>query len=406
MNSTLRFPKKTIRDVPVHNKRILMRADFNVPLNEKGEIESDYRILQTLPTLRYLLERKCTVIVVAHLGRPEGRPNKKYSLEVVAEKLKQLLPEYPIEFVGTTIDDKARQACKSAKEGTVTLLENLRFSPGEEANDSDFADALQRTAKADYFVQDGFGVVHRAHASTEAITHLVPSVAGLLLESEVTTLTSVIKQPRHPLVAVIGGAKISDKIGFIEQLLTTADVVLIGGAMANTFLRYQGEPVGKSLIEAGQEAEIKRIYSIAKPGQIILPTDVAVADKIDESAIRRECSVNEVNPNDIILDLGPETIKSFDEHLQNAATVLWNGTLGYAELPQFARSSVQLAKAISDQHHSITSVIGGGDTAEFVLEWRGHHEDRTFTHISTGGGASLELMSGLKLSGVEALISN
>lgn len=404
MTNAYKFPKKTIRDISVHGKRILVRADLNVPLNEKGAITSDFRIIESLPTLKYLLERNCTVFVIAHLGRPEGHTNKTFSLKPVAAELKKLLPEYPIEFVGSTVDDKARQACKVVKPGTLALLENLRFNSGEEANDPEFAAQIQKTVKADYFVQDGFGVVHRAHASTEAITHLVPSIAGLLLEKEVSVLQTAMQHPHHPLVAVVGGAKISDKIGFIEKLLGLADTIAIGGAMANTFLKYQGYEIGKSKYEEGQESEIATILQKAKTNQIVLPVDVVVSKEIAKDSQIVERHIDSVKDDEYILDLGSETMNQFDSILQTAATVIWNGTLGFAEIPQFAKASSSLASDIALKHQGITSIIGGGDTADFALEWLESNQKGHFTHISTGGGASLELMSGMKLPGVEALI--
>lgn len=404
-NVAYHFPKKTIRDVSVHNKRILMRADFNVPLSDDGEITSDYRITQTIPTLKYLLERHCTVIVIAHLGRPEGKPEKKFSLAPVATRLKELLPDFTVNFSPSTIDDAAWQASKAAPNGSLLLLENLRFDPREEENDSEFAASLKRVSGADYFVQDGFGVVHRAHASTEAITHELPSVAGLLLENEVSSLEQAMKHPDHPLVAVVGGAKISDKIGFIEELLAIADTVLIGGAMANTFLNYQGNEVGKSKTEAGQEDLIATILQKAKPNQLLLPTDVIVSNEIAIDSQINKRHINQVKPGEYILDVGPETMKVFDSYLRSANTAIWNGTLGMAEIPQFAKASADLAANLADQHHSLTTIVGGGDTADFVLNWLSAHEDAKFSHISTGGGASLELMSGLKLPGVEALLN-
>lgn len=398
------FPKKTLRDIPLHGKRILVRADFNVPLSENGEIDSDYRITQTLPTLQYLLERGCAVTVVAHLGRPEGKADERFSLEPVAQYLKDALSPYMVHFVPSTIDDKARQASKKLNAGELLLLENLRFHPGEEANDPDFAAALHKVAQADYFVQDGFGVVHRAHASTEAITHLLPSVAGLLLEKEVSMLESSMSHPAHPLVAIVGGAKISDKINFIEALLSVADTVLIGGAMANTFLKAKGYLIGKSVFEAHEEKEIATILQKAKPNQVVLPVDVAVASEIANKSQRRECELTEIKNEDIILDVGAESINLFETHLSSAACIIWNGTLGYAELPQFAMSSAAIAKAITNQH-GVTSIVGGGDTADFALDWLRDNPHANFSHISTGGGASLELMSGMKLPGVEALLA-
>ena len=402
--SSYKFPKKTVRDIAVHGKRILVRADFNVPLGKNGEIESDFRITEALPTLKYLVERGATVFVIAHLGRPDGKAVKDYSLLPVADRLRELLGGVVVNFVPSTVDDKALQACKLAKPGTITLLENLRFNPGEEENSAAFATLLKRVTKPDYFVQDGFGVVHRAHASTEAITHVLPSVAGLLLEKEVSTLEKAMKHPRNPLVAVVGGAKISDKIGFVEQLLTIADTVLIGGAMANTFLKFQDYPVGKSLVEEGQESEIATILQKAKPNQLVLPIDVVISKEIASNSQKRTSELDDVKSDELILDLGPKTIKEFNQYLVKAATVIWNGTLGFAEIPQFAVSSASIAKTIGNLEGAQT-IIGGGDTADYVLDWNAQNPKSQFTHISTGGGASLELMSGLKLPGVEALLT-
>lgn len=405
MSNSYHFPKKTVRDIAVHGKRILLRADFNVPLDENGAIASDYRITQTVPTLQYLLERGCSVVVVAHLGRPEGKVNSKLSLQIVADELTKHLSTYETQFCNSTIDDKARQACKQLKNGQLLLLENLRFLPGEEANDPGLAAALKRVSGAEYFVQDGFGVVHRAHTSTEAITHLLPAVAGLLLEREVSSLERVMKHPDHPVVAVVGGAKISDKIDFIERLLDLADTILIGGAMANTFLQADGKPIGKSKFEENEEQEIAKILQKSKKSQLLLPVDVVVSKEIANNSQSKTCDISEVADDDYILDLGPRTMQQFDEALHRAATVIWNGTLGMAEIPQFAKASADLAANIGLNHPGLTSVIGGGDTADFVLDWLAEHTDANFSHISTGGGASLELMSGLKLPGVEALLS-
>ncbi len=397
------FPKKTIRDIDVHGKRILLRADFNVPMDEKGNITSDYRIVQTIPTITYLLERGCEVVIMTHLGRPGGKQVASDSLAPIASVLEDLLGR-KVTFLEDCIGDGVHQALKRFIPGRVTLLENLRFHAGEEANDLEFAQALQQAIRPDYIVQDGFGVVHRAHASTEAIDHLVPAVAGLLLENEVISLETAITHPHHPLVAIIGGAKISDKIELIEKFLSVADTILIGGAMANTFLKYQGHDIGRSIYEEGQEPHIKKIFQKAAKGQIVLPVDVAVATEIEPEAKRRDCSLGEVQKDDYILDLGFETMRLFNGYLKDAATVIWNGTLGYAELPQFAQCSAVLAQSLSDQHGSLVSIIGGGDTADFVLNWQIKHPDTHFSHISTGGGASLELMSGKNLPGIEALL--
>lgn len=403
MAHTQFFKKKTIKDIDIHGKTILLRADFNVPMNDKGEITSDYRIIKSLPTIKYLLDRKCKVIIISHLGRPDGKPEQKYSLRPVYTKLQELMPEIDIKFSESTIDDSAKITCKQAVEGEIVLLENLRFDPGEEGNDMDFAKQLRLVSGADYFVQDGFGVVHRAHASTEAITHLLPALGGLLLTEEVDELLGVMSSPRRPLVAVVGGAKISDKIGFIERLLEVADTVLIDGAMANTFLKYNANEIGKSIFEPGQEEIIKKIFKKAKPGQLILPIDVGVSTEIATSSQRRDCAINEIQKDEIILDIGFETMREFSGYIHNANTVIWNGPLGYAEIKQFAHGSEVLAKTISDQA-GITSVVGGGDTADFVLNWLDNNPGGHFTHISTGGGAGLELMSGLRLPGVESLL--
>lgn len=399
------FPKKTIREVDVKGKTILLRADFSVPLNDKAEITSDYRITQTLPTIKYLLERGCKVVIISHLGRPEGERVKKFSLEPVFEYLQQKLAGIDVSFVEDCIGDKVLQKVKAMKGGDIVLLENLRFYPEEEVNDAQFAERIADATRPNYFVQDGFGVVHRAHASTEAITHLVPSLSGLLLESEVTALQTAMLDPNQPLIAVIGGAKIADKIAFIERLLPIADHILIGGVMANTFFKYHGHNIGSSIFETGQEEVVKQIYNKAKENQIILPSDVAVATAIEPKAVRRDCPLGDVAPDDYILDLGYETMRTFNNHIQKANTVIWNGTLGYAELPQFSQGSALLAESIAQQQAAgQMSIIGGGDTADFVLSWLENHKDQKFSHISTGGGASLELMSGQRLPGVEALM--
>ena len=403
--STASFSKKTIRDVDVHGKTILLRADFNVPIDESGKITSDYRIAQTVPTIEYLLARNCKVVIISHLGRPGGEPDASCSLSVAAQRLHELLPKVNIAFAKDCINDSAQLTVKKAKNGEVVILENLRFHTEEEANDPDFAVRLKQASGADYFVQDGFGVVHRPHASTEAITHVLPSVAGLLLEKEVTVLGKAMKQPQHPVVAVVGGAKISDKIGFIERLLDIADTILIGGAMANTFFKHEDKEIGRSLYEDDQDRQIATILQKAKPNQLILPTDVGVATEIAKSSQRRDCTFTDITPDDYILDIGFETMREFSKHIKRASTVIWNGTLGYAELSQFAQGSSVMAEAISQEHGAV-SIVGGGDTADFVLSWLYEHKSSQFTHISTGGGASLELMSGLKLPGVEALLNS
>lgn len=397
------FKKQTIRDVALDHQTVLVRADYNVPLTKTGSISDDLRIRASIPTLTALLERGCTVVIISHLGRPEGR-DKSQSLKPVAERLQQLL-EKPVTFVDDCIGDKVHQATKRAAKGSVILLENLRYYKEEEADDETFARKLAKDSNARYFVQDGFGVVHRAHASTHAITLCLPSVAGLLLEREVTTITEAMESPQRPFVAVIGGAKVSDKIAVIQAFVERADKIIIGGAMANTFLRYKGLSVGASKVETDQDETLQQIYAAAakKPDDFIqLPTDVAVAKDISPDATRRIVSVNSIADDDIALDIGDESIDSMVAALKGAGTVIWNGTLGYAELPEFAHGSARLALTLASQPDTL-SIIGGGDTADFVLKWDGHG-GRSFGHVSTGGGAGLELMAGEKLPGVESLL--
>ncbi len=401
------FFKRTIRNVPVDNKTVLVRADYNVPQKASGAIDDDLRIRASIPTLEYLLEHHCKVVVMSHLGRPEGKESK-YSLSPVAKRLSELLDKKVI-FVEDCIGDKVAQAVKKAPNNSVILLENLRYYAEEEANNNAFAEKIAKSTGARYFVQDGFGVVHRAHASTEAITHFIPSVSGLLLEREYVTITDAMKKPQRPLVAVMGGAKISDKIAVIEQLVDVADKIIIGGAMSNTFLKYKGHHMGSSKVEDGQEAILDNIYLTAHEKLdtsvddfIILPDDVAVDDEITEESKRKNVKLGDLDDKDIALDIGDASIERMVEEISKAKTVIWNGTLGYAELPEFAHGSARLALSLATQPQT-TSIIGGGDTADFVLKWDGKGGE-SFTHISTGGGASLELMAGEKLPGIESLL--
>ena len=286
----------------------------------------------------------------------------------------------------------------------MTVLENLRFHAGEEANDPQFAKALISAVEPDYVIQDGFGVVHRAHASTEGISHLKPAVAGLLLEKEVVALEGAMVHPQKPLVAVLGGAKIADKLPLIERFLKEADIILVGGAIANTFLKFMGHHIGKSVYDAEGEPEVNRILNLAKPGQLVLPKDIAVSHVVDEHAKRTDCRIDHMHTNEYILDIGLASAELFCQHVEQAGTVIWNGTLGYAENARFAKGSARLAQVLSQNFPSLQSIIGGGDTADFVLDWQKHNKKAQFSHISTGGGASLELLSGKSLPGVEALL--
>jgi phosphoglycerate kinase len=402
----MQFFKQTINTVPLQNKTVLVRADYNVPFASDGTIGDDFRIRASLPTLRKLLQDNCKIVIISHLGRPEGW-DKKFSLEPVAQRLADLLGE-PVRFVDQVIGDKVKMSIRRAPKNSITVLENLRYYKEEEANDEQFARQIAQDTGARYFVQDGFGVVHRAHASTSAMTLQLPSVAGLLLEQEYMAITNAMRTPKHPLVAVLGGAKVSDKIGVIKALVDVADTIIIGGAMANTFLAYRGVSMGESKYETGQEPTLDAIYLAARDkvgadnvdNFLILPTDVAVGQLTDEH--RRVVAIDAIKHEDKALDIGDQSIERMAECVGQAATVIWNGPLGMTEYPPFAHSSARLALTLAT-HPNITSIIGGGDTADFVLNWDAR-KGGSFTHVSTGGGASMELMAGEKLPGIESLL--
>ena len=403
------FSKRTIADVPLRGKTVLLRADYNVPLDKNGEIDDDYRIVASLPTVKYLIEQGCRLVICSHLGRPDGQVDERFTLEPVAERLGALLKHHVV-FVPECVGDQVHQATKRLRPGQVLMLENLRFHAGEEANNVDFARELATSSNAEYFVQDGFGVVHRAHASTDAVTQFIPCVAGLLLEREVTAIHEVMDEPDRPMIAILGGAKISDKIAVIERFVRLADRVVIGGAMANTFLKYRGYDIGSSVHEDGLDGIIRQIYDAAeqKVGPdalddfIVLPTDVVVASQISTTQRRMTVALDDVAKDEMILDIGHDSINTITGLLYDAKTVVWNGTLGYAELQQFSHGSARVALAIAS-NPNITSVIGGGDTADFVLRWDAGN-GTSFSHVSTGGGASLDLMAGERMPGIDALL--
>jgi phosphoglycerate kinase len=404
-----RFYKRTLRDVPLRGKTVLVRVDYNVPLKDDHTIADDYRIRASLPTIRALLDESCKVVLISHLGRPDGHENTDYSLEPAAQRLAELIG-MPVRFVDRCIGPKVAMAIKRAPKVGITMLENLRFHSEEEADDVAFARQLAKDSQADYFVQDGFGVVHRAHASTHAITQFLPSVAGLLLEREYMTITHAMREPERPLVAVLGGAKVSDKIGVLKSFVDIADTIILGGAMANTFLADQGRFMGASVYEEGQQEVIADIYqrAVRKVGRdrldsfIVLPVDVGVGTSRSATATRQDVSVKAIPADTMALDDGPVSSAVIRKAIAGAKTVIWNGTLGMAEIPAFATGSAALAEALASQPH-LTSIIGGGDTADFVLHWD-KKKGGSFTHVSTGGGASLELMSGVKLPGIDALL--
>ena len=406
--ASVEFPYKTVRDVDVQNKRVLMRADYNVPLNEDGTIADDFRIVASLPTINYLTERGAKVVLIAHLGRPKGQVNKKYSLAPVAQRLSELLNK-PVAFVPDCIGEAVSNAADNMQSGQVILLENLRFHPEEEQNDAAFAEQLAKSSRAELFVQDGFGVVHRPHASTATITEILPSVAGLLLEREYVEIKSATDTPNRPLTAVIGGAKISDKMPLVRKFMQIADNVIIGGALANNFLKFRGYDVGDSLVEDNVTDLVKSIEDEAKDRygeqlseRFILPIDVAVSETGSLHDPRVERQLDDVHAPAVIYDVGEKTIREIERAAESSGTVIWNGTLGMAEYPEFSRGSARLALALA-KNPQITSVIGGGDTADFVRGWDAL-KGGSFTHVSTGGGASLELMAGDTLPGIAALM--
>ena len=404
-----KFYKRTMRDISLRSKTVLVRVDYNVPLRDNGTIDDDYRIRASLPTIQVLLDESCKIVLISHLGRPEGKVNPLFSIEPAAQRLAELL-KLPVRFVDQSIGPKVAMAIKRAPQHSITVLENLRFHPEEEADDIAFAAQLAKDSHADYFIQDGFGVVHRAHASTHAITQYLPSVSGLLLEREYMTITNAMNHPARPLVAVLGGAKVSDKIGMLRAFIDIADKIIVGGAMANTFLAYKGNFMGASIYEPEQEEIIQDIYERVahKVGRdevnsfIILPIDLGVGESRSLTATRQDVSAKVIPAGSMALDSGPASIAVMRKVIDGAKTVIWNGTLGIAEVPAFATASVALAEELASRP-GVASIIGGGDTADFVLHWD-KKKGASFTHVSTGGGASLELMSGMKLPGIEALL--
>jgi|AntRauTorcE11897_2_1112592.scaffolds.fasta_scaffold00085_33 phosphoglycerate kinase len=393
----MQFMKKTVRDVEVAGKTVLVRVDWNVPGDSEGAVGDDYRIIQSLPTLKYLVERDAKVVVISHRGRPKGEVVEKYSLRRAAEHASELLG-VEVDFVDEIIGERATGRIGRLESGQILCLENLRFDVREKQNDSEFA--VELANGCDLFVQDGFGVVHRAHTSTAAVTDQLPSVSGLLLEREIVTISESMQNPERPLVSIIGGAKISDKIEVIEQFMTVSDSVMIGGAMANTFLVAQGHEVGASLFEEDAVDTAKKLLDSDLGAKIILLTDggVGAGKSVDADAERTNKQVDEITDDDMALDV----VLSEDVRvlLEKAVTVIWNGPVGYTEIPVFAQGSNEIAELVADKP---TTIIGGGDTAGYVRTWQQTNKGE-FSHISTGGGASLDLMAGKELPGVAVLL--
>jgi phosphoglycerate kinase len=392
--------KKTIRDVDVAGKRVLVRVDFNVPLDAEQSITDDTRIRAAIPTIRYLLDAGASVILMSHLGRPKGQVVDAMRLTPVAHRLSELLGK-PVQMAPDSVGPEVTAMAQALQPGQVLLLENLRFHKEEEKNDEAFA--RQLAALGQVYVNDAFGSAHRAHASTEGVTRYLPGVAGFLMEKEINFLGSALEHPQRPFVAIIGGAKVSDKIAVIERLMGMVDALLIGGGMANTFLKAEGYEIGDSLYEP-EKVEIAREL-IAKARQrrlqLVLPPDVVIADRFAADAEHKVVPGAQVPQGWRILDIGPETVAAFRKTLGSAQTIIWNGTLGVAEMPAFAKGTDAIIEILVERtRQGATTIIGGGDSAAAV-EQAG--AARSMTHVSTGGGASLEFLEGRVLPGVAAL---
>jgi phosphoglycerate kinase len=390
--------KLSIRDLDLRSKRIFMRVDFNVPLNEAGEITDDNRIRASLPSIQYAVERGARLILASHLGRPKGKPNPKMSLKPVAGRLSQLLGK-PVALGVDCIGPEVEQQAAGLHDGEVLLLENLRFHAEEEKNVPEFSSQLALLAQV--YVNDAFGSAHRAHASTEGITHyLAPSAAGLLMQKELQYLSKATEHPVRPYVAIVGGAKVSDKIEFLQNLAKLADSVLVGGAMAYTFLKAQGLEVGKSKVENDKLELAKDLLKAAhvRNIKIMLPTDHVVSDSIDAAATATVVSTPSIPANKLGVDIGPATRTAYAREIAGAKTIVWNGPMGVFEIDQFAQGTLEIARAVAASN--AVSIVGGGDSVAAVTKMGVADK---ISHISTGGGASLEFLSGLTLPGVAAL---
>ena len=390
--------KKTVRDIDVKGKKVLVRCDFNVPLDENKNITDNRRIVGALPTIKYLLDNDCKVILCSHLGRPKGQVNKDFSLEPVAKELSRLLGK-EVKLASDIIGESAKELTANMKDGEIVLLENVRFDSREEANDAEFAKEL--ASLAEIYVNDAFGTAHRAHASTAGVASYLPAVAGFLMEKELNFLGTTLENPERPFVAILGGKKVSDKIGVIDSLLEKVDTLMIGGGMAYTFFKAQGYEVGNSICEMDKLDLAREAMEKAKQKgvKLMLPVDTKIGKEFKPDTESKIVEYTQIPAEWEGFDIGPKTIEMFSEELKNAKTVVWNGPLGLFEFDQFAIGTNEIAKVLSEIE--ATTIIGGGDSAAAVR--KAGLQDK-MTHISTGGGASLEFLEGKKLPGIECLM--
>ncbi|MCX7614472.1 MAG: phosphoglycerate kinase [Clostridiales bacterium] len=395
----MKYNKKSVEDINVTGKKVLIRCDFNVPQDENGNITNDKRIVASLPTIKYLLENKAKVILCSHLGRPKGKIDMKFSLKPVAESLTKHLG-FPVKLASDVIGESAMSLASSVKEGEAILLENVRFHEEEEKNDPEFAKKL--ASLADIYVNDAFGTAHRAHASTAGVAAYIPAVCGFLIQKEITIMGKALENPKRPLVAILGGAKVSDKIGVINNLLEKCDTIIIGGGMAYTFLKAEGLEIGKSLLEEDKTSYALEMINKAKQKgvKMLLPTDVLAADTFaaDSPYIIADCT--SIPEDKMGLDIGPKTIQSYTNAIHGSGTVIWNGPMGVFEFENFSKGTSAIANAIANEN-GVISIIGGGDSVAAVKKLG--YSDK-MTHISTGGGASLEFLEGLELPGIACLL--
>ena len=391
--------KKTIKDIDLKGKKVFVRCDFNVPLDENGNITDNRRIVAALPTIKYLLDQNCKIILASHLGRPKGEVNPKFSLRPVANELSKLLGK-KVKLAEDVVGPSAKELTSNVKEGEIVLLENVRFDAREEKNDESLSKEF--ASMAEVFVNDAFGTAHRAHSSTAGIAEFLPAVSGFLIEKELEFLGSALENPQRPFVAILGGAKVSDKLGVIESLLEKVDTLIIGGGMAYTFFKSMGYSVGKSICELDKLDLAKELMEKAKQKNVklVLPVDNVIAKEITPDAENKVIDSDNIPDEWEGLDIGPKTVELFKEELKDAKTIIWNGPVGFSEYEIFANGTRSIAQALAEKEDAVT-IIGGGDSAA-AIEKMGLSDK--MTHISTGGGASLEFLEGKKLPGIECLL--